>query len=200
MRSPFVPRRLRRLVVLSAALVAAAAVIVVVGNGCMKHRADAYLYPAGADVPHRTYAIVLGAMVHGSQPSDALADRLEVARRLYAAETVERVFVSGDGTHDEDGVMAAWLVARGVPPDRIARDPRGFRTRDTMENAAALGIRDAIVCTQAFHLPRSIAWAREVGLDAIGVDADYRAYAPHLRDTLREAVARTVAMAEIWRR
>lgn len=200
MRLLFVPRRLRRLVIVGVALVAAAAAIVVVGNGCMKHRADAYLYTAGAAVPHRTYAIVLGAMVRGRQPSDALADRLEVARGLYAAGTVERIFVSGDGSRDEDGVMAAWLVARGVPADRIDRDPRGFRTRETMENAAALGIRDAIVCTQAFHLPRSVAWARELGLDAIGVDADGRAYPPHLRDTLREAVARTVAMAEIWRR
>ncbi|MEO7732275.1 MAG: hypothetical protein ABIY55_14985, partial [Kofleriaceae bacterium] len=67
-----------------------------------------------------------------------------------------------------------------------------------MEDARRLGIVDAVVCTQAFHLPRSVLWARHVGIDAVGLVADRRWQDHQVTDRMREAVARTVAVVELW--
>jgi SanA protein len=187
----------RRLVLVVPAVVIA---LVAIGNCAIEHRAAGLSFDDAAQVPARTWAIVPGAMVHDDGTlSAALEDRVDAARALYAAGTVQRIFVSGDGGgNDEDGTMARWLEAHGVPASAIVRDSVGFRTRTTMEDAAALGIRDAIVCTQGFHLPRSLAWARHEGIDAVGFVADNRWHDHQVRAKLREAVARTVAWIELW--
>ena len=67
--------------------------------------------------------------------------------------------------------MAAWLEARGVKPADVIVDPGGHRTAATMADAAALGVRSALVVTQGYHLPRSLYLARRAGIDAVGVPA-----------------------------
>ena len=67
--------------------------------------------------------------------------------------------------------MAAWLEARGVPPADIVVDEGGHRTAATMADAAALGVRSALVVTQGYHLPRALYFARHAGIDAVGVPA-----------------------------
>jgi vancomycin permeability regulator SanA len=163
-------------------------------------RADGLVFTRVAAVPARTYAIVLGAAVHpDGWPSDALLDRLESARRLFAAGKVRLIYVSGDhASRDEDGVMARWLVAHGVPAAVVIRDGVGVRTRATMEDAWAAGIRDAVVCTQRFHMARSVAWARHVGIDAVGLESEELEYAERRKDRLRELVASAVALVELW--
>jgi vancomycin permeability regulator SanA len=175
-------------------------VVVVTANACMLRRTSEYVYAADAVVPRREWAIVLGALVKPSgEPSDALRDRLETARGLYADGTVQRIYVSGDGGSGEDAAMAAWLVAHGVPAERIVRDGDGLRTRRTMQNAVAHGIRDAVVCTQRFHLARAVAWARHLDIDAIGYEApaERLAYPLYRKDQVREAAARTLALFEL---
>jgi SanA protein len=167
-----------------------------IGDCHIGHAADGLVYDAVADVPQHAYAIVPGALVRDDgTPSVALVDRLEGARALFAAGRIAAIFVSGDTrSFDEDGVMQRWLVDHGVPAARIRRDGTGYRTRDTMENAKSVGITDAVICTQAFHLPRSLAWAQHVGIDAVGLIVDRHV----VRGRLREIFARTLAMFEIW--
>ena len=76
--------------------------------------------------------------------------------------------------YDEPHAMAAWLVSRGVKPDDVVVDEGGHRTSATMADAAALGVRSALIVTQGYHLPRSIYFARHVGIDALGVPAPPR--------------------------
>jgi vancomycin permeability regulator SanA len=191
-------RRRSKLAIAAGLLVLAGGAAIFAANHHIVAAADGAIYTSLDAVPPHSYAIVLGAVVRpGGIPSEALADRLDVARELYAAHKVTDIYVSGNGGEDEDGVMARWLVGGGVPAEHIIRDGRGFRTRATMENARAIGIHDAIICTQRFHLPRSIVWAREVGIDAVGLEATYRRYSPHFRDDLRETGARTIAMLEL---
>jgi SanA protein len=170
------------------------------GNACVAHQAADHVFSRVGDVPHHRFAIVLGALVHpDGTPSTALIDRLDAARELYAAGTVDQIFVSGDGPGDhEDEAMVRWLVAHAVRADRIVRDGTGYRTRTTMENARRLGIVDAVVCTQGFHLPRSVQWAHHLGIDADGLIADRRWADHQTRARLREAVARTVSVVEQW--
>ncbi len=156
------------------------------------------IHAQASTLPRAAVAIVPGARVRDDgSPSAALRDRLQTALDAYRAGKVRSVLVSGDGAVDQDGVMARWLVAHGVPEAHVQRDARGLRTWSTFENASRSGVDRAIVCTQRFHLPRALAIARHFGIDAVGLAADRRIY-PHQReDDLREALARTLAAAEL---
>ncbi|HXJ20221.1 MAG TPA: ElyC/SanA/YdcF family protein [Polyangia bacterium] len=156
------------------------------------------------DAPARPYAIVLGNRVFpGNGPCSELADRLAVARALYLSGRVSRLIVSGrvgpEPDYDEPAVMAVWLQARGVPAAAIVRDPGGYRTAASMADAAALGARQLLVVTQAYHLPRSVYLAAHAGIDAIGVPApDHVGSLMHL--LLREPMARAETVLEVWLR
>ncbi len=172
-----------------------AAITMFATNACIKARAEGYVFDSLAQLPTRSHAIVLGARVYNGRPSQALLDRIDCGYDLFAAGRVQTIFVSGDGEQDE--LMANTLIERGVPADRIVRDGAGHRTRATMENAAALGITEAIVCTQGYHQARSIAWARHEGIDAVGWASDRRPYSTRPKDDVREMLARTLAAFEM---
>ncbi|MFE6388050.1 SanA/YdcF family protein [Nocardiopsis dassonvillei] len=124
-------------------------------------------------VPHRPVAVVLGAAAWNDGPSPLLARRLDLAVRLYENGRVERIIVSGDNrevSRRETDTMTAYLVAQGVPADRIDADRHGYRTWDTCVRVRDLfGVREATMVTQSFHLPRTVALARAAGIDAVGV-------------------------------
>jgi len=159
---------------------------------------------SSADVaPPRPVGIVLGNRVDPSgYPADALAERLRVALALWQAGRVRRLIVSGlvrGEEYDEPRAMAAWLVRRGVPADAITLDPTGHRTAATMAAAAAMGVRQALVCSQGYHLPRALYLARHAGIDALGVPApDGASDGPEIRFRifLRESLARAETVLE----
>jgi SanA protein len=154
-------------------------------------------------VPTRTVAIVPGARVYeDGRPYPVLEDRLEAARRLFELGRVHRILVSGDHRdegYDEPDGMRRWLVDAGVSPDAVFTDHAGLRTLDTMQRAARVfQVKDAIVCTNEFHLARSVFLARHAGIDAVGVVVDRRRYSSHTTNTIREAVARTRAWLDVF--
>jgi SanA protein len=160
-------------------------------------------YARVADVPPRAVAIVLGARVFADgTPSLVLEDRLATALDLYRRGKVRRILVTGDNgsnQYDEVTVMQRWLVARGVVPAHVQRDHAGFRTLDSMARAAQVfRVRHAVVCTQRFHLARSVFLARRYGLDAVGAEADRRVYLDARRDATREVIARAVAFSDVY--
>jgi len=141
-------------------------------------------------------AIVPGAYVFpDGTPSDMLADRLLAALALFAAGKVTRILVSG-GPDEVEG-MSRWLVERGVT-DVIA-DPGGLRTWLTMQRASTLGVTRAVVCTQRFHLPRSLYLAHAAGIEAVGLIADAGHYRGGAYNTSREACARLRALIDVRR-
>ena len=125
------------------------------------------------DVPARDVALVLGAKAHPDRPSVSLASRLDLAVELWEAGSVRAVLVSGDGlprSNNEPRVMRDYLVARGVPAERIVEDVAGFDTYDSCVRARDVyGVTEMTVITQDYHLPRAMAICREVGVDAVGV-------------------------------
>lgn len=125
-------------------------------------------------VPARTVAIVLGAGLRpDGSPSTYLGRRLDAAADLYARGVVQVVLVTGDASrenYDETTAMAEHLIAAGVPADRVIRDFAGLDTHDSAVRAATVfGVRDAVVVTQDYHVPRAVFSARHAGIDAVGV-------------------------------
>jgi len=120
---------------------------------------------------------VFGAQLDGggTRPSPFLAYRLDTAAALLSAGKVRALLVSGDGnggSGDEVTVMTRYLLAHGVPADRIVPDRYGLDTYDTCRRARDVyGVRRALLVSQALHLHRAITLCRSLGVRADGVDA-----------------------------
>ncbi|MEN3303888.1 MAG: hypothetical protein V7603_90 [Micromonosporaceae bacterium] len=149
------------------------AVLVTACVGWVDRAAHGHIYPL-ADVPPAPVALVLGAQVYDSgQPSPFLANRLDLARRLYEMGKVRAILVSGDHgrpDYDEPDAMRAWLVAHGVPERKVVADYAGFDTYDSCARARRIfGVTRAIVVTQNYHLARAVSLCRHLGVDTDGV-------------------------------
>src|SRR4051812_4892818 len=160
-----------------------------------------------AGVPAAPVALVLGAQVYDDgSPSPFLAARLEIARRLLADGKVHAILVSGDNRrhgYNEPGAMFRWLVARGVPSQRIVLDFAGLDTYDSCDRARRVfGVRQAIVVTQTYHLDRAVTLCRTLGVNATGVgDDSVRTYrAPWRHSAIRERGAVVKAVLDVLSR
>jgi len=156
-----------------------------------------------ADVPHTQVAIVPGALVQpNGKMSAMLADRVRQADALWKAGKIDRILVSGDHhtwTYDEPDTMRKALVADGVPGRVIFEDHAGFDTWATMVRARSIfGVKDAVVVTQGFHMPRALFLAEEAGIKATGLLADLHHWGYQgERSSIREVFSRVKAIADV---
>lgn len=158
-----------------------------------------------ADTPNRPIAIVFGAgLLRDGSPTAVLRDRVETASELYFAGKVEKLLMSGDNRfidYNEPGAMRAYALELGVPDEDIVLDYAGRRTYDTCYRAKEIfGANQVVLVTQRFHLPRALLTCNGLGLDAIGVVADRRAYRQYAHNfwTLRELPATLVAFVDTF--
>jgi SanA protein len=133
------------------------------------------------DIPVRRVAIVFGAgLWRNGTATPVLQDRVQTAAALYFAGKVEKLLMSGDNRfidYNEPAVMRELAFSLGVPDEDIVLDFAGRRTYDTCYRAKAIfGLTEAILVTQAFHLPRAIYLCDLLGVDSVGVAADLRVY------------------------
>ena len=159
------------------------------------------------DAPSARVALVLGARVYNSgRLSAMLRDRVDTAVDLYKAGKVDKLLVSGDNSssdYDEPGAMMAHAIELGVAPEDIQPDYGGRRTYDSCYRAKAVfQVDEAIVVTQAFHLPRALFLCESLGLRVSGVSADQRTYDPRsiAWSETREVPALVAALFDVIRR
>jgi vancomycin permeability regulator SanA len=173
-------RRLRIAGIAVLAAVTATTAAATAANARIVHDAGAVAYDDVTAVPHRRVAIVFGALVGpDGVPSPALTDRLQGAVDLFHAGRVDHLLMTGDNSradYDEVSAMRAWALARGVPAEAITRDYAGLDTYDSCLRARTVfGVADAVLVTQAFHLPRALYLCRRQGIDAVGLSvADWQ--------------------------
>ena len=142
--------------------------------------ASTRVYPA-ASVPVKKVAIVFGAgLSRDGSPSPILQDRVETAAELYFNGKVEKLLMSGDNRfayYNEPGAMRDYALNLGVPDEAIILDYAGRRTYDTCYRAGAIfDLKDVVLVTQSFHLPRALITCNLLGVNAIGVASDQRAH------------------------
>ncbi|MCC7359011.1 MAG: YdcF family protein [Anaerolineales bacterium] len=136
---------------------------------------------AAADVPAAPVALVFGAGLNrNGSATPILYDRVATAADLYHAGRVGKLLLSGATTwagYNEPLAMSAVARELGVPDDALVLDSAGERTYDSCYRAQAVyGVTDAILVTQAFHLPRALFLCEALGIQASGVAADRRVY------------------------
>ncbi len=154
--------------------------------------------------PASRVAIVFGAgLRRDGSPTPVLSDRVATAAELYFAGKVEKLLMSGDNRfayYNEPEAMRQYAIQLGVPDAAIVLDYAGRRTYDTCYRARQIfGVTEAILVTQAFHLPRALYLCDNLGVNAAGVSADQRRYflSSQLSWNLRELFATLNALVEI---
>jgi vancomycin permeability regulator SanA len=137
------------------------------------------LYGLTASPTRADVAVVLGNKVRrDGTPSPRLRARLEEGLALFEAGKARHLLVSGGCGKEgfsEAHVMRRWLVARGVPPENVIVDPRGYNTWLTAKNAGEImerrDLSDATIVSQYFHLARCHFLFRRAGVDVAGLSA-----------------------------
>jgi len=141
--------------------------------------------------------IVLGAQVYPTGiVSPQLEWRLEAALESYQRHPRLIIACGAQGEKEpepEGDVMRAWLVAHGAAEDQVLAETASYSTRQNLKNAAALlpkDIRSVTIVTSDYHLPRALAIARDLGLDADGIGSPCRPEIGHwLKNHSREVLA-----------
>ena len=171
-RLPFPVRRL--IVILTAVCV----LLFVVAEGCIfAHYRDQGR--AGLD-----YIIVLGAQMKAGGPSAVLQFRLDAAYDyLIANEDTLCVVSGGQGANEpctEAEGMYAYLVERGIAPERILMEDKSTDTSENIAYSAALiggTDKDVGIVTNNFHVFRGVMLARHAGFEnACGISARSNIY------------------------
>mgnify|MGYP002520378971 CR=1 FL=1 len=148
-----------------------------------------------AELPDVDCILVLGCRVYeDGTPSHMLEDRLRRSVELYRAGAAPKLLMSGDhGTkgYDEVDAMKRYAFEADIPSENIFMDHAGFSTYESMYRAKAIfGAQKVLIVTQEYHLYRAVYIARQLGLEAYGVDADYRGYSGQTARDVREVLAR----------
>lgn len=139
--------------------------------------------------------LVLGCRVDAQgNPSHMLEDRIKRGVELYEKGTAPKLLMSGDhgqDSYDEVNAMKSYAVAAGVPSADVFMDHAGFSTYESIYRAKAVfGAKKIVIVTQTYHLYRALHIAEGLGLEAYGVDADYRQYSGQTVRDVREVLAR----------
>lgn len=143
--------------------------ILIAGNIMIHHQVKGIHAEDGADA-----IIVLGYQIEGQplKPTKALENRLKIAYQYWLEAPETMMIVSGGKTQglaqSEAEVMQQYLIALGVPKENILLDEQSTRTAHHFSYAKKLmNIRQAVIVTNDFHLPRSMLLAERSGIPFI---------------------------------
>jgi len=146
------------------------------------------------------YGVILAAeTTPQGRPSAVLKDRIQRGVDLYLAGKVSQLVMSGRAP--EPAIMMDYALSLGVSKEDILLDNGGIRTYATCYNAAnQLEIKEAILITQPYHLPRTLYLCRALGIDAAGVAAFHDRYwrGSWLVWNIRETLATILAFQELY--
>ena len=137
--------------------------------------------PKSADELEMDYdaVIVLGAQVKADgTPSVQLGLRLERAAEVWQRKPVPVAVCGAKGKDEpepEAVTMKRYLMDKGIPEEMILTDPDSYNTEQNLENEKKLlldypaEIRKVVIVTSDYHVPRSVALAEDLDLDATGI-------------------------------
>ena len=147
--------------------------------------------------PESGAVIVLGCQVYSTGAlSPQLELRLQAALDTYRAHPRLIIACGGQGENEpapEGQIMRDWLIAQGVPADDVIAEYVSMNTRQNLQYAQALlpeTVRSVTVITSDYHLPRALALARDLGLNADGIGSPCR---PEIQFWVKNHVRETLA-------
>jgi vancomycin permeability regulator SanA len=148
---------------------------------------------------------VFGAGIYpDGTPTPMLADRVSAAVELYKQGRVSKLLMTGDNSredYDEVTAMQRYAVGQGVPIQDITLDHAGFSTYESCYRAKEIfGIKQAVLVTQNFHLPRAVYTCQRMGVESVGFGTpDWENYSKSTvtKYTMREKLSVLKALWEV---
>ena len=143
------------------------------------------------------YVLVLGAKVRQDGPSVSLMNRIDAAYDYLTAHPEAIAIVSGgqgvDEPMTEAKCMYDHLVARGIDPARIWMEPNATSTWENMNFTLDLieertGVRPVKIglISSEYHLFRAGLFARDCGVESIGIPAHTTRLSQMINHFMRE--------------
>lgn len=177
------------------ALVAVVAVFLIDAHVCSSTGAAILTPEEAANLSEVDCILVLGCGVRpDGTPSDMLHDRLRRSVELYELGAAPKLLMTGDHGdqyYNEVEAMKQFAVAAGIASEDVFMDHAGFSTYESMYRATEIfQAKKIVIVTQGYHLHRAIYIARALGMEAYGVDSDYRNYVGQTAMDTREVLAR----------
>ena len=121
--------------------------------------------------------LVLGGGIRQGEVQPTLQMRLDTALAYHRRNPYALIIVTGGMGHreydSEAAIMARYLIAHGVPAERILLEDAAYSTFTNMTYSRVMldeifdGPFTAVVVTSDFHMFRSAAFARRVGIEAV---------------------------------
>lgn len=155
-------------------------------------------------LPDHRIALVLGTSYRsaGGGPNPFFQKRIEMAATLYSMGKIDHFILSGDNStryYNEPVEMKKALIMRDVPASAITLDYAGLRTLDSVvRSKKVFGQNKIIIITQPFHSYRALFISRYYDMDAVAMVADDPEIEKTFKVRLREYLARTKAVLDLY--
>jgi uncharacterized SAM-binding protein YcdF (DUF218 family) len=146
------------------------------------------------------YVIVLGAGVRGTEPSEILADRIQMAAQ-YLKDHPDAVCIATGGMGNDENISEAQciynhLTAMGIDGSRIWMEDKATSTIENFRYSIALieektgAVPESVtVLSNEFHLYRASRMAQDCGLEASFIAAPTSKPLIRISYTIREIFA-----------
>lgn len=153
-----------------------------------------------SELPTCRYVIVLGAGVNGTEPSLTLQERINAAY-TYLSKNPEAIAVlsGGQGANEditESACMYRELTEMGIRPEQLTIEDQSASTienlrlsLDTVEAETGFRPNRVAVISSEYHLFRATQFAKDLGVEAVGIPAKTTWFPLRLNYYLREITA-----------
>ena len=187
-------------------LVVCLVILMVVGacNIWIVKSTESKVYSDLKKLPDHRVALVLGTSHRsvGGGPNPFFQNRIEMAAMLYTMGKIDHFILSGDNStkyYNEPVEMQKALVGKGVPVSVITLDYAGLRTLDSVVRSKIIfGQNKILIITQPFHSYRALFISRYYDIDAVAMVADEPDLEQTFKVRLREYLARTKAVLDLY--
>lgn len=205
-RMPWIRRRYLKVFVLAlggAVLLVSALMLTV--NLWVLYTTRERIHRVVAECPVERVGIVFGTSrwtrAGGRNPH--FEGRMQAAAELARTGRVKHLLLSGDNStryYNEPIVMWRDLRGRDIPDSMLTLDYAGFSTFDTLARAKhVFGVEEALLVTQAWHLPRALFIADAMGMQVQGCAApENSAKRGVLELRAREWLARVATVGDLY--
>ncbi len=162
------------------------------------------VYSDLSELPDHRMALVLGTSHRsvGGGPNPFFQKRMEMAATLYSMGKIDHFILSGDNStkyYNEPAEMRKALIEKGVPASAITLDYAGLRTLDSVVRSKKIfGQNRITIITQPFHCYRALFISRYYDMDAVAMVADDPELQQTIKVYLREYLARTKAVLDLY--
>jgi SanA protein len=178
--------------------------LVVVSNIWIISSTESRVFSDLTKLPEHRVALVLGTS-HKSMdggPNPFFAFRMKTAVELYKLGKIDHFILSGDNRtkyYNEPNEMKKALIKGGVPSSAITLDFAGLRTLDSVvRSKQVFGQNKITIITQSFHSYRALFISEFYDIDAVAMVAENPELDRTFKVLLREYLARTVAVLDLY--